>query len=311
MSNRLISALGIVILGLGVQAGPLAAADPAPAARPVGRPATVATQRSGPRLPAPAALDKAGMPPRHRRTAGTQPDGQTRRAPLQSVDLTGMTKQAGETLAGSSCLTPQLQAAIAALADPTKMRGEVGAADQGDRFSLRAADKGAAPWGADRLLANPTNMNDEYVSLAADPVSGFLFAVFAATDLGGTDRDIHIARSANQRCQLDRVGNALLRGRRVPPRAGHRRGRLHPRGLGPGRRLPAAHPLELPERPDGLGLGHGGSRSANRWPSPSIAVSGAGDFAKVFIAVDWQTINWDYGISTSGRCCSCTRPTAA
>ena len=33
---------------------------------------------------------------------------------------------------------------------------------------------------------------------------------------------------------------------------------------------------------------------------PSIAVTGAGDFAKVFIAADWLTVNYD-SISTNGR----------
>lgn len=40
-------------------------------------------------------------------------------------------------------------------------------------------------------------MDDEYVSIAASSISDNLYAVFEATDLGGADRDIHIARSTD------------------------------------------------------------------------------------------------------------------
>jgi len=61
---------------------------------------------------------------------------------------------------------------------------------------MTAAVKGT-PWSADRLLADPTHMDDNHISIERSPVTGYLYAVFEATDLGGTDRDIHIARSVD------------------------------------------------------------------------------------------------------------------
>ncbi|MBU2502316.1 hypothetical protein KJ682_13370, partial [bacterium] len=147
------------------------------------------------RLPQAGPVDVHSKSTRHRATARTAGDDLDKRPPFAEIDLTRMTKQAGVQDESRSVLTPELEKAIARLQDPRFMRGAPAAGPASGPPPRAAAAKGTAPWGPDRLLANPTNMNDEYVSLAVDPVSGFLFAVFAATDLGGTDRDVHIARS--------------------------------------------------------------------------------------------------------------------
>lgn len=149
------------------------------------------------------------------------------------------------------------------------------------------------PWTPDQLLANPTNMNDEHVSLAENPVTGHLFAVFAAADLGGTDRDIHISRSTD--------GGANWTTWEMPSSSGDE---YHPDLA-----IDAAgyiHVIWI--RDDGSLMRARTSAPDNpaAWTNvfsfvvgeplaiPSLAVSGAGDFAKLFIAVDWQTLNYDY-----------------
>jgi len=68
----------------------------------------------------------------------------------------------------------------------------------GERDAPWTAAERDAPWTPGHLLADATNMNDEYVSLQRCPTSGDLYCVFQATDLGGIDRDIHIARSEDE-----------------------------------------------------------------------------------------------------------------
>ncbi len=149
------------------------------------------------------------------------------------------------------------------------------------------------PWSADRLLANPTNMNDEHLALAENPATGSLFAVFAATDLGGTDRDIHIAHSTD--------GGASWTVREMPSSS---LDEYHPDIAIDG----AGYLHVVWVRADGSLMRARSSApdNADAWTHvfqflvgeplaiPSLAVSGSGDFAKVFIAVDWQTINYDY-----------------
>ena len=148
-----------------------------------------------------------------------------------------------------------------------------------------------APWSASHLLADATQMNDRHLSLARAP-SGTLYAVFEATDLGGTDRDIHIARS------LD--GGATWQCWEMPSFSYDE---FHPDLA-----IDAAGYLYVAWlREDGYILR---SRSAApddplTWAwvrglytgethaTASIAVSGAGLAARVFIAAGWLTINWD------------------
>lgn len=161
----------------------------------------------------------------------------------------------------------------------------------GDRKGALAGGRDA-PWSADHLLADATNMNDEYVSLQVCPTSGNLYAVFDAYDLGGTDRDIHIARS------LD-VG-ATWQVWEMPSFSDDE---YHPELAIDG----AGYLFVTWIRDDGVIIR---SRSANpddpltwEWvrglvvnepcATPCIAVSGAGQYATVFIAASWLTINWD------------------
>ncbi len=150
----------------------------------------------------------------------------------------------------------------------------------------------AAPWSSDHLLADATGMNDEYVSLQVSPVSGHLYAVFAAYDLGGSDRDIHIARSSD--------GGATWQLWEMPSFSDDE---YHPDLA-----VDAAGYLYVTwVRDDGTIVR---SRSAGpddpvNWAwvrglqvgepcaTPAIAVSGAGQFSTVFIAAGWLTVNWD------------------
>lgn len=151
----------------------------------------------------------------------------------------------------------------------------------------------AGPWTADQLLADPTHMNDQHVSVVANPATGHLFAAFEARDLGGDDRDIHLAWSHDggvtwqqtelQPSSLDeyqpdlalddagylhvvwaRADGALVRARSAGPEDVHNWSLV--------RVFEVGEPVAV----------------------PSIAVSGSGDFARVFIACCWYTINWNW-----------------
>ncbi len=155
----------------------------------------------------------------------------------------------------------------------------------------RGGDKDA-PWSADRKLANPTSMDDGYVSLAASPVTGWLYAVFEARDLGGADRDIHIARSQDDGLTWT-VWDlpSFSQDESMPELAIDGAGFLHVVWL----------------RLDGYIVRVRSSAGDNpaAWSAvrglftdstnatPSLAVSGAGDFATLFIAAAFQEINWD------------------
>ena len=152
--------------------------------------------------------------------------------------------------------------------------------------------KMAAPWTTDHLLADATHMNDEYVSIAASPISDNLYAVFEATDLGGTDRDIHIAQSVD--------GGASWSVWEMPSFS---EDEYHPEiAIDAGGYL-----LVTWIRADGYILR---SKTSNpddpllwAWvkglnvgetcATPSIAVKRQGINGKVFIAAAWNTLNYD------------------
>ncbi len=151
----------------------------------------------------------------------------------------------------------------------------------------------SAPWSTDQLLADPTHMNDQYLSLVCDPSTNHLYAAFEAYDLGGTDRDIHIARSTDGGLtwtQHEMPCTSLDESQ--PDLALDDAGYLHlvwvrsdgmlvrARSAGPGSidTWAFVHAFEVGE-PVAV---------------PSIAVSGSGDFATVFIACCWYTVNWDW-----------------
>lgn len=149
-----------------------------------------------------------------------------------------------------------------------------------------------APWSADRLLADATGAADAYVSLAVNPVNDDLYAVFEGTDLGAADRDIHIARSTDQG-QTWTVWEmpSFAEDESMPDIAIDAAGFLHVVWV----------------RADGYIVrtrsANAGDPTAWAWirglftdsvnATPTVAVTGAGDFATVFIAASYQEINWD------------------
>ena len=245
------------------------------------------------RLPQAGPIDIHSKSTRHRATAMTAGDDRSRRGPLADVDLSSSTKQQGAFAGPQSVLSPALEEAIARLQDPRYMRGDPAAGPASGPPPRAPAVKGAAPWGPDRLLANPTDMNDEYVSLAVDPVSGFLFAVFAATDLGGTDRDVHIARSMDLgRTWTSWEMPSFSSDEYHPELAIDGGGYIHVvwvRADGYLIRTRSSQPGDPTAWGAVLGFQVGEPLA-----TPSIAVSGAGNYAKLFIAVGWSTINWDW-----------------
>ncbi len=223
--------------------------------------------------------------------------------PFQQKDFTKQTKQiTGQTQSSTSTMTPEIKSMVEALGNPLYMRTleskKPGHTPSGRVPSL-GTPRGAndisqreLPWTTDTLLANPTNMNDEYVSLAENPLNGHLYAVFAAKDLGGTDRDIHIAQSTDQ--GLTWTVNempAFSLDEYHPEIAVDAAGYVHvvwirEDGWILRSRTSAAGDISTWEWVLGLG-----TEETNA--TPSIAVSGSGDFATVFIAAGWLTVNWD------------------
>jgi subtilisin family serine protease len=175
---------------------------------------------------------------------------------------------------------------LSQLASLTSGRGVAGAPTR-TRTSHREA-----PWATPRLLADATHMNDEYVSLQVSPLSGDLFAVFQAYDLGGTDRDIHIARSSDDGATWSVVEMpSFSQDEYHPELAIDAAGYLYVawiRDDGVIIRTRSADPDDETAWEYIKGLTTGETNA-----TPTIAVSGTGDFSTVFIAAGWLTVNWD------------------
>ncbi len=187
------------------------------------------------------------------------------------------------TLAGAGVRAPL----VAAATIPLALRQSAGTVPR------RAGPSRLAPWSANRLLADPTHMNDEHVALVADPVTGRLFAAFASYDLGGSDRDIHIASSADHGATwtVRELPSSSL-DEAQPDLALDDAGYLHAvwvRADGALVRARSAGPGDI-EHWAFTRVFEVGEPVA----VPSIAVSGSGDFARVFIACSWYTVNWDW-----------------
>lgn len=247
------------------------------------------------RLPEPAQSFQTLPAATHQRVLFSQ-QGDPQRAHLPMLDRPAVDAKTGAT---ALKLDAEQLARIADLTDPDLLRrlGKSADANQpGPRLSAlprTATLEKALPWTADQLLANPTNMNDEYVQMAEDPDSGRLYVVFAATDLGGTDRDIHIADSSD--------GGAHWTVREMPSFS---LDEYHPDIAIDG----AGYIHVVWVRDDGTLMRARSAAPDNpaAWTNvyefyvgeplaiPSLAVSGAGDFARLFIAVNWSTINYDY-----------------
>ncbi|MBN2172073.1 MAG: S8 family serine peptidase [Candidatus Krumholzibacteriota bacterium] len=257
---------------------------------------TTGARGAGHALPAGGPLERA------RRVRATLA-GDERAAAFADHDLTAAALAGGgaalagggAALAGGAALDGVLPdslraelARLASLAAPDPAFAGAAAMRSAGEASLPRRD---APWSASHLLADATQMNDRHLSLARAP-SGALYAVFEATDLGGTDRDIHIARS------LD--GGATWQSWEMPSFSYDE---YHPDLA-----IDAAGYLYVAWiREDGYLLR---SRSAApddplTWAwvrglytgethaTATIGVSGAGLAARVFIAAGWLTINWD------------------
>ena len=239
--------------------------------------------------------------PRHqRRLASTATDKSTQ-PPLRDVDLTDQLKGVGKDSRPVHHLSPKLMQQVRDLTDPlflrrhldkTRERTSAAEARIGGPPTPRRADKNP-PWSVDQKLANPTDMNDEYVSIAQVPATGTLYAVFAAKDLGGTDRDIHIARSSDDGATWDVWEMpSFLEDEYHPEIAIDGGGYLHVAWIRADGYILRSRTTN-PDAPTqwawvkGLAVGE-------PCATPSIAVSGAGDFAKVFIAAGWLTLNTDY-----------------
>jgi len=220
--------------------------------------------------------------------------------PFQDVELTAHTKQAsGNRESRPSTLSAANRRLVDSLTDPRFMRSlrntRVGeAARVPVAGSLRgAAPTREAPWSEDTLLANPTDMNDEYVSLARSPLSGKLYAVFAAKDLGGTDRDIHIAVSADEGLSWDVLEMPSFSADEYHPEiAIDGAGYIHVVWIRDDGWILRARTSAADDITDWAWVRGLGTEEVHA--TPSIAVSGAGDFATVFIAAGWLTINYDY-----------------
>ena len=226
------------------------------------------------------------------------PANEGRHPVLEQVDLTGdLDGRLGHPLGDD----PAVKEKLAQVNDPLLMRRLRQAVDSrsgGQRLAGPAGRRPTtrprnAPWSADQILANPTDMNDEYVSLAESPVTGHLYAVFAAMDLGGTDRDIHIAVSTD--------GGLSWATSEMPSSS---LDEYHPEVAVDGGGY--VHVVWVRDdgwilrartsAPDDVGdwawvKGVGGTDEA--MATPSIAVTGAGDYAKVFVAAGYLTTNWD------------------
>ncbi|MBK8166756.1 MAG: S8 family serine peptidase [bacterium] len=295
-------------LAVGLSTMPAAANDvrPAPSARRAvpARPLSAHLQATPaadvPDTGLPAATMVTATPAgghRARRTAA----GTGHRADFTEVDLTARTKSSAQPDTATARQSPAMRARLRQLTDPffLRTRGAAAPAAGGDRraqsigsTSARSATK-AAPWSANALLGNPTNMNDDHVTLATSPDGSVLYAAFSAVDLGSTDRDIHVARSLNQGLtwQVWELPS-FTTDEYQPELAVDGGGYLHVVWI----------------RDDGVILrsrsSNPGDPSAWAWVKgltvgepcavPSIAVTGAGDFAKVFIAANWLTVNYDY-----------------
>ncbi len=273
---------------------------------------TAAAPPAGARSPAPQRLDTPGRP---RVSHRADPQKAGARKPLMDVDLLAPDAPGGAAQAASHLeATAEANARLQRLLDRRALRLPGGpalltggprraaAGKTGPAPIAAPAGEKALPWSSPGLLADPNHSNDQYVSLAAHPTNGHLYAVFESYDLGATDRDIHIARSTDggltwsvwemPSFSLDEC---------MPDLAIDAAGFLHVTWI----------------RADGMVVR---ARSANAdnpltWAwvrglatgslcaTPSIAVSGAGDFARVFIAasmVDWGewTLLWMH--STNG-----------
>lgn len=220
--------------------------------------------------------------------------------PFKDVDLTAATKQAtGQTTSAPPALDAATRRLVDSLTDPFFLRSlENRPAGESSRVPVVGTARPEAsareiPWTPDALLANPTDMNDEYVSLARSPLSGKLYAVFAAKDLGGTDRDIHIAVSADEGLTWSvQEMPSFSEDEYHPEIAIDGAGYIHVVWIRDDGWILRSRTSAADDIGDWAWVRGLGTEEVHA--TPSIAVSGSGDFAKVFIAAGWLTVNYDW-----------------
>jgi subtilisin family serine protease len=230
----------------------------------------------------------------HHRASSLDGGDKAARRVFAEVDLTDRTKTSARPDTALATWTPEMRAMLDRLTDPSFLRpaGSAPLAATGARRPLTSADK-SAPWSANTLAANPTSMNDDHVTLATSPDGAVLYAAFSAVDLGATDRDIYVARSLNQGVTwtVSKLPS-FTTDEYQPELAVDGGGYLHVvwiRDDGYIMRSRSANPGDNTSWAWAVGLAVGEPCAV-----PSIAVTGAGDFAKVFIAANWLTVNYDY-----------------
>ena len=149
-----------------------------------------------------------------------------------------------------------------------------------------------APWTTDHLLANATSMNDAYCSLAISPTTGDLYAVFEATDLGGTDRDIHIARSQDDGATWTVWEMpSFTTDETMPDIAIDDAGFIHVVWIRNDGYITRSRSSNADDPTSWAWVKGLFTDSTNA--TPSVAVTGSGDFSTLFIAASYQEINWD------------------
>ncbi len=269
----------LVLVALPATSAVAAGGEPAPETPLPGAPSRPA-DRGLTRVPHAVTLAPREEPPR--RPASVT--GDVGRLDVRDVDLS--VEGSGGTV--SSLPREELERRLAGLSSLHAMRGSTPPRDG------EAPPTGgrSAPWATPRMLADPTHMNDEYVSLQVSPVSGDLFAVFQSYDLGGTDRDIHIARSQDDGLtwsvlEMPSFSQDEYQAELAIDAAGY----LYVtwiRDDGVIVRTRSANPDDPANWEYIKGLTTGETNA-----TPTIAVSGTGDFSTVFIAAAWLTINYD------------------
>ena len=200
---------------------------------------------------------------------------------FEDLDLTGQANNPNRVPNQSPALNPDIKTAI-----ELELNYSGNATPQEKRLTREA------PWTDDIKTANANSMNDSYVSLATSPMSGNLYCVFESPDLGGSDRDLHIAESTDDGVTWTTYEMpSFTEDEHSPELAIDDSGYLHVTWI----------------RADGVVLRtrSAGPDSPDNWEwvkglvadepmqTPSIDVSGGGSFSTVLIASNWLTINWD------------------
>jgi subtilisin family serine protease len=200
---------------------------------------------------------------------------------FEDLDLTDQANNPNRIPNPSPVLNPDIKAAI-----ELELNFSGSATPQEKRLTREA------PWSDDIKTANANSMNDNYVSLATSPLSGNLYCVFESPDLGGSDRDLHIAESTDDGATWTTYDMpSFTEDEYSPELAIDNSGYLHVTWIredGVVLRTRSA----APDAPDNWEWVKG-LIADEPMQTPSIDVSGGGSFSTVLIASNWLTINWD------------------